>query len=277
VRCDIGFQEGALLALIGVGVGAYGTLVGLGGGFLVVPLLLLIYKLPPPAAAATSLVVVFLNASSGSVGYLRRRRVDLRTGVLLALGTIPGALIGPWVAVRTPDRAFRVIFGVFLLAMAVFLWVRPERESDHPSAHREGWWRVRRRFRDVEGTTFEYEFSAPLALAISFAVGIVASLLGIGGGIVHVPAMIHLMGLPVHIATATSHFTLGVTSLTGVAEYARRDLIEWPLALALGAGVILGAQLGAAVSHRLHGRRIVRLLTLAVVFLGVRLLWSAAG
>jgi uncharacterized membrane protein YfcA len=271
----IDFQEAALLALLGVAVGAYGTLVGLGGGFLVVPLLLLIYKLPPPAAAATSLVVVFLNAASGTAGYLRRRRVDLRTGAILALGTIPGAFIGPWIAERIAERAFRIVFGVFLLIMAAFLVLRPERESAPRSEHRAGWWRMRRRFRDVEGAEFDYEFSVPLALAISFAVGILASLLGIGGGIVHVPAMIHLMAVPVHIATATSHFTLAVTALTGVVEYARRGYIEWPVAGAIGVGAIVGAQLGAAVSHRIHGRRIVRLLTIAVVFLGVRLLWSA--
>jgi uncharacterized membrane protein YfcA len=240
-----------------------------------VPLLLLIYKLPPPAAAASSLVVVFLNAASGTVGYLRQRRVDLRTGALLALGTIPGAIAGPWIAERTPERAFRIIFGAFMLLMALFLWLRPEREDDARGTLRLGRWRVRRHFRDADGAEYDYEFDPLVALLISLGVGVLSSLLGIGGGIVHVPAMIHVMAMPVHIATATSHFTLAITALTGVLEYARKGYIDWPVAGALGAGAVLGAQLGAAVSARFHGRRIVRLLTAAIVLLGVRLLWSA--
>jgi uncharacterized membrane protein YfcA len=105
---------------------------------------------------------------------------------------------------------------------------------------------------------------------------VIGSLLGIGGGVIHVPAMIYLMGFPVHVAMATSTFVLAITSLTAVLEYTRRDFVQWPLAAALGIGVIIGAQLGAAVSHRIHARWLVRLLTLAMVGLGIRMLIDAA-
>lgn len=269
----VGIQEIALLALLGLVVGTYGTLVGLGGGFLIVPLLLLIYKLPPPVAAATSLVVVLINAVSGSAGYLRRGRVDVGTALVLALATVPGAFIGPWIAERISERIFKVVFGLFLLAMAGFLIIRPEGRPQVTGSHAVGFGRVSRVFRDADGSSFEYTYSLPLALGISFIVGILASLLGIGGGIVHVPAMIHLMGFPIHIATATSTLVLAITAGVGTMEYARRDYIDWGLAAAIGIGVVVGAQLGAAVAHRLHGRRIVRLMTVAVVVLGVRLLW----
>jgi uncharacterized membrane protein YfcA len=265
-----------LLALLGAAVGTYGTLVGVGGGFLIVPLLLLIYKLPPPAAAATSLVVVCLNALSGSVSYVRKGRVDIRTGIILALATIPGALIGPAIAERVPERAFKLFLGIFLLALSVFLFFKSEpkaRPSASPEARR---WYLRRTFVDAQAARFEYAFNLPLALGISFAVGVLSSMLGIGGGIVHVPAMIHLMSFPVHVATATSQFVLAITAGAGVAEYATRGRIVWPLALAIGSGVVIGAQVGAAISTRMRGRGIVRLLTLAVVVLGLRVLWSAA-
>jgi uncharacterized membrane protein YfcA len=261
--------------VIGVAVGTYGTLVGLGGGFLVVPLLLLAYKLSPPAAAATSLVVVFLNSASGSVGYLRRGRVELRAGVLLALGTIPGALIGPAIATRLPQHVFKLVFASFLISMALFLFLRPEATSADSETPGGEWLRVRRTFTDAAGTDHPISFSMPLAVAISFVVGVISSLLGIGGGIIHVPAMIHLMRFPVHVATATSTFVLAITSLTAVIEYTRRDFVQWPLAAALGIGVVIGAQLGAAVSHRIHARWLVRLLTLAMVGLGVRMLVDA--
>src|SRR5687767_104040 len=149
-----------LLALLGVVVGTYGTLVGVGGGFLVVPLLLIIYKLPPAAAAATSLVVVLLNAASGSVTYVRRGRVDIRTGLLLAAATMPGAyFIGPELAERIPERAFRIGFGIFLLVMATLLFFRPERRSpSNDTTRRQGFWRIRRTFRDGAGATIDYEF-----------------------------------------------------------------------------------------------------------------------
>jgi uncharacterized membrane protein YfcA len=263
-----------LLALVGLGVGTYGTLVGVGGGFIVVPLLLLAYKLSPAAAAATSLVVVFLNAASGSLTYLRAGRVDVRTGVILALATIPGAVVGPFIAERLPERGFKIFFGLFLIAMSTLLFLRPERKEHETALARDGFGYVHRSFSDRSGTTFDYSYSLPLALAISLGVGVLSSTLGIGGGIVHVPALIHLMSFPVHIATATSQFVLAITAAAGVSEYARRDLVEWPLALAVGAGVILGAQIGAQLSRRIHGRGIVRLLTIAVIALAGRLLWA---
>jgi uncharacterized membrane protein YfcA len=267
-----------LLALLGVVVGTYGTLVGVGGGFLVVPLLLIIYKLPPAAAAATSLVVVLLNAASGSVTYVRRGRVDVRTGLLLAAATVPGAFfIGPELAVRIPERAFRVGFGVFLLVMATLLFLRPERQQSvaaRPTTH-EGVWRIRRSFKDGSGTQIDYEFDVVLAVVLSFAVGILSSMLGIGGGIVHVPALIHLMGFPVHVATATSQFVLAFTAAAGVAKYASAGHVVWPLAAVVGAGVIVGAQVGARLSQQMKGARIIRLLVLAIVVLGLRLIWDA--
>ena len=266
-----------LLALLGVVVGTYGTLVGVGGGFLVVPLLLIIYKLPPAAAAATSLVVVLLNAASGSVTYVRRGRVDVRTGLLLAAATVPGAFfIGPELAERIPERAFKIGFGVFLLVMATLLFLRPERKPATVGvARRKGLWTIRRTFHDGSGTAIDYEFDVVLAVVLSFAVGILSSMLGIGGGIVHVPALIHFMGFPVHVATATSQFVLAFTAAAGVAKYASGGHVVWPLAAVVGAGVIVGAQVGARVSHRMRGAKIIRLLVLAIVLLALRLISSA--
>ncbi len=254
-------------------MGTYGTLVGVGGGFLIVPFLLLAYGLPAPIAAATSLFVVLLNASSGSFTYLRLRRVDIRTGLVLALGTVPGALMGPWLASRVPEQIFRAIFGVFLLVMAGFLALRPERIAPGATV-RAGFGRISSRFQPPGGELLEYSYSLPLALTISIAVGALSSMLGIGGGIVHVPAMIHVLGFPAHIATATSQFVLAITAAAGVTEYVRRALVDWQFALPLGAGVIVGAQIGARLSHRIKGRGIVRLLSLAIVLLGLRLLWD---
>ena len=220
---------------------------------------------------------MLLNAASGSVTYVRRGRVDVRTALLLAAATVPGAFfIGPELAERIPARAFKIAFGVFLLVMATLLFLRPERDATRGrSTPRSGRWRMRRTFRDGSGALIEYEFDVLLAVVLSFAVGILSSMLGIGGGIVHVPAMIHLMGFPVHVATATSQFVLAFTAAAGVAKYASGGHVVWPLAAAVGVGVIVGAQVGARVSQRMKGAGIIRLLVLAIAVLAIRLIWSA--
>lgn len=270
-------EQVLLLFLAGIGVGTYGTLVGIGGGFVVVPLLLLAFGLEPAPAAATSLVVVTLNAISGSATLLKQRRVDVRAGLLLASASVPGALIGPRITPHIPLPVFTAIFGVLLLALSTFLLVRPERVPrgpDRRSGRAGGWLVLSGSFTDRHGTTFEYSYSAPAVLAIAFGIGIIGSMFGIGGGLIAVPALIHVMAFPVHIATATSTFVLGLTSLAAVLQYTAGNHVVWPLAAALGAGVVIGAQFGARLSQRMKGRGVVRLLTAAMVYLAARLLWS---
>ena len=113
----------------------------------------------------------------------------------------------------------------------------------------------------------------PLGVAISFVIGFASSLLGIGGGFIHVPALIALLGFPVHIATATSHFVLAIMATAGtITHIAAGDLVDvWPRAAYIGAGAVGGAQLGARLSRRVRGPVIVRVLAVALVIVAVRL------
>src|SRR5205814_8241182 len=113
----------------------------------------------------------------------------------------------------------------------------------------------------------------PLGVAFSFVIGFASSLLGIGGGFIHVPALIALLGFPVHIATATSHFVLAIMATVGTATHvAAGDLVDvWPRAAYIGAGAVGGAQLGARLSRRVRGPMIVRLLVVALVLVALRL------
>lgn len=263
-----------LLSLIGVGVGAYGTLIGAGGGFLLVPILLLLYPgEAPDQLTAVSLATVFANAGSGSIAYLRARRVDLKTALPFAVATIPGSVLGAIAIQGVARNTFELLFGCVLGVLAIYLLWRPVRAPGSGGLLPVT---TRRVLVDAEGNRYEYGFNLTLGIAASAVIGFVSSFLGIGGGIIHVPVMTQLLGFPVHIATGTSHAVLAVMAGTGTAVHAVNGVFE-PVVrrtLVLGAGVVVGAQLGARLSARTGGPRIVRLLGIGLLLVAARLLIS---
>ena len=263
------FQAAVLIAL-GLLVGAYGTVIGAGGGFLIVPALILIWNFAPNQAAGTSLVVVFLNATAGSLAYARQNRIDFRSGLLFAGATLPGAVAGAFLARYFSGQAFALAFGTLLLVVALLLMWKPVRadkppvSKDMPGTHRK--------LTDSSGKTFEWSFSLPTGMAISCVIGFLSSALGIGGGIFHVPAMIHVLFFPAAVATATSQFILAFSALVGGATHlALGNVLFGPAAL-MGIGVIAGARVGGALAKRIKGPVVVRLLSLALILVAVRLL-----
>ena len=259
-------------AALGIVVGGYGTLIGAGGGFVLVPILLIVY--PQQSATeltAVSLAVVFANAASGSAGYFRLRRVDYRSGVVLSLATLPGAVLGALVVGGIPRAAFDIVMGVALILVAAFLFLKP---AGNLALLTDRWFTVSRELVDSEEKSYRYRFNLALATALSVIVGFLSSLLGIGGGIIHVPMLSTFFSFPPHVATATSHFVLMVMAAGAtVTHILHRDFGGFvPITLALSAGVILGAQIGARASSRVGGGMIIRLLALALAVVGIRLL-----
>jgi len=270
--------EFGLLALLGVGLGAFGTLVGAGGGFLLVPILLFVYPdTPPETITAMSLFVVFANAASGTVAYWRQRRIDLLTGAIFALATLPGAVAGAILVGYIPRPIFNVIFAAALLGIGGWLMV-----SRSASTIREplvGPGILRRRITDHTGYTYVYGYNVWQGVGISTVVGFISSLLGIGGGIVHVPVMVVLLRFPVYVATATSHFVLALMAAEATAVHVLDGTLGWGPVLArsaaIAAGAIIGAQAGAYFSHRVRGEAILRALGGALILVALRLAWSA--
>ena len=210
------------------------------------PLLLLLHpKASPEQLTAISLAVVFFNALAGSESYAMMRRIDYKSGLMFAAATIPGAIMGALHTSIVPRRLFDGIFGVILLAAALFLFLRPMVKT-HQAKHHPHHPNISRHMVSAAGDTFDYNFNPLVGIGISFVVGYASSFLGIGGGIIHVPALIYFLDFPVHIATATSHFILAVMALTGTLvhiwtgnfhEGARQTL-------SLSIGVLLGAPIG---------------------------------
>jgi uncharacterized protein len=262
------------LGLVGLGVlvGAYGTLIGAGGGFVLVPVLLWLYPHDSPAQlTAISLAVVLANASSGSLSYFKLRRADYGSGWWLAAATIPGAVVGSIVISEVPRGTFEVIMGAALLVVGTYLTIRPQTRAplllNAPFV-------VQRTITDSAGRSYRYSFNLGLAMLMSVGVGFVSSILGIGGGIIHVPVLVTFFSFPEHVATATSHFVLMFMSGVATGTHAFEGDYASTLAptIALAIGVVVGAPVGAALSQRIHGRWIVRLLAVALGIVGVRLL-----
>lgn len=266
-----------LLIPVGFAVGAYGTLIGAGGGFVLVPVLLFLYPNESPATiTAISLAVVFFNAVSGSVAYAREKRIDFRSGLVFAAATVPGAIAGALVVDLIPRGVFDVMFGLALLVLGTLVIVRSAPSEAVGLTGAPGL--TYRMIVDARGHRHEYEFSALKGILISVGVGFLSSLLGIGGGIIHVPALVQILNFPVHIATATSHFILAIMAFAGSAVHVLQGQLYpgtgFTRSLLLSVGVIPGAQAGAYLSRRLHGPLIIRLLGVALLLVGIRLLLS---
>jgi uncharacterized protein len=259
-------------------VGVFGTLVGAGGGFVLVPVLLLIYPdKKPETITAMSLLVVCANASSGSIAYARQKRIDYRSGGWFAVATLPGAIAGAIVVAYIPRREFDAMFAALLVVLGVYLMLRSSVQALAEPITGRGV--VRREITDSHGQTFVYSFQMWKGILISGGVGFISSLLGIGGGIIHVPVMATVLHFPVHIAAATSHFVLAFMAGEGTAVHILTGTLTWDRslqqALLIGLGAIPGAQLGALLSHRLHGGVIIRALAAALVLVGLRLALQA--
>jgi uncharacterized protein len=263
-----------LLCLLGFGVGAFGTIVGAGGGFILTPVLLLIYPDASPALiTAISLIAVFFNAASGSAAYARLRRIDYRSGLVFAACTLPGAVVGVLLADKISRPTFDVIMGIALIVLAIWLLKGHAEPDDHESGSGSP-----RTIVDRAGRTYRYRANVRLGALSSVGVGFVSSFLGIGGGVVHVPLLVAVLGFPTHIATATSHFVLAIMSLVATLTHVAVGTFHGGTGLrraaSLSVGVIAGAQVGAILSQRLSGQTIQRLLAGGLLLLGARLVLS---
>lgn len=262
----------SLLVLLGLGVGAVGTLVGAGGGFLLSPVLLLVYPHDSPRTlTAVSLAAVWANSTSGSIAYARQRRIDVRSGLVFGAATLPGAVGGALVVQFVPRRVFDAVMAAALAAVAVLILVRGGRGGARQSG-------TPRTVVDRAGREWTYRVPLLRGAVYSVGVGFASSFLGIGGGVFHVPILVAALGFPTHVATATSHFVLSLMSGAGVVTHWLQGSYRVGLglrrAVALAVGVAVGAQVGARVSTRISSLVIERLLAAGLALVALRLAFA---
>jgi hypothetical protein len=255
-----------VLCLMGALAGTLGALLGLGGGVFLVPFLVLVIKVPIHAAVGISLITVIATSSVVTAGRAGRQLINLRLGMVLEVATAAGGLAGGVVVWAISPALLQRLFGVVAAWAAIMMFRRLDRRNvilDPDAYHgRLGG----RYFEDESRGTVVYRVRRlPLALFVSFAAGSVSSLLGLGGGIIKVPALNTWCGVPMRAAAATSAFMIGVTATAGaVIYYGRGEVVPW-MAAATVLGVLAGSKAGFAISLRARAKWLK--LTLALVLL----------
>ena len=277
-------EVGLVLLVGGVAAGAFGSMLGLGGGLLIVPLLTLGFGLPLREAVGVSLVCVIVTSSASAGVYLQRRQANLRLGMVLELFTGVGAVIGGAIAFLISEQLLAGAFALLMAYVAVSM-LRSARGrtpaapdgagSAEPLAGGEDVPVQLDEEPDDEAATVDPDAGAlglqpegfrrmPLAATASVGAGIASALLGIGGGIIKVPLMHLALGVPLRIATATSNLMVGITASTSAIVYLLRGGIDAYAAGPTAIGVFLGASLGSRFGNRVNVG-VLRLLFVAVL------------
>lgn len=241
-----------ILAAVGLAAGTLGSMLGVGGGIIMVPALTFL-NLSPTQAASTSLIAVMSTSVSSTIEYSRQKRIDYALGLAMAACAIPGGVLGAVLSEYLLEDTFKLYFGILLILTALYILYKKSVLKDH---------RVNRR-------------SLPLQVAVftaSFGAGIISSLFGVGGGIVFVPTMLLVLGLTMHRAAPTSQLTLMMTAIAGVFTHSALGHPDYLQAVVLSAGAFVGAQIGARLSRMTKEMLLQRLLavilmTVAIIFI----------
>jgi uncharacterized membrane protein YfcA len=260
--------EAILLIVFGCVVGLIGTLIGAGGGFIHVPMLMIFFDFSPQLAIGTSITAVFMNALSGTFSYITHKRIDYEIGLKFATAAVPGVFIGAVVAQHFTFTSFSIFFSITLILLSIHLFAEKDISIVRTKALEQP---KERLLVDAEGETHAYAPDMAIGLAGSFFTGIFSGLFGIGGGIIHVPLMYSVLGMPVHIATATSHFILAITSFFAVIIFTGMHEIDLDFAIFIGVGAILGAYFGAQLSKSTKPRFIKRAIAICLLMLALKL------
>jgi uncharacterized membrane protein YfcA len=261
-----------LLVASGLLAGAFGALLGLGGGILIVPILTLGFDVPLAAAVGTSLICVIATSTGAAAINVRAGRADVRLGVTLAAGTVIGALTGGVLAGFVPERVVAGLFAA-LLAYTALTMARGlgRRAADEPAVP------VDATAPDGPHAPPYRSRNVPAALGGSFLAGNVSGLLGVGGGVVTVPLVHLVMGAPMRVSVATSNYMIGITAAAGAYAYLFRGDIDARLAAPVVLGVAIGAAIGAAVSGRIRTTWLIGLFVVVVAYVAVRMALLAIG
>jgi uncharacterized protein len=260
-----------VIVIVAVIVGMLGSMLGVGGGLLIVPLLTLVLDVPVKTAIGTSLVCVVVTSSASQIVYAGRHITHPRLGMALEVTTTIGALAGALTALVVDRRAIFLCFTAVLVYLA---WSMGREPADRSAEDGAGI--LPARFIDpADGSEHAYKVhNMPAGVAISTLAGVASGLLGVGGGVIKVPMMSLLMNVPLKAAIATSNLMIGVTAATGALLFYSRGYVEPRFAVPTAIGVVVGAQLGSRLAGKAPVAVLRRLFQVLALILAVQMAWK---
>jgi hypothetical protein len=265
----------AIIAAGAVAAGIIGSLTGLGGGVIIVPLLVLVFHVDIRYAIGASLVTVIATSSGAAAAFLREGFSNVRVAMFLEIATTLGALSGAVIATRVPTNGLAIVFGGVLLYSA-WLSARPA----HVDAVAGGEDRIARSLRldssypGPHGPRPYHVQRVPLGFSVMYVAGVLSGLLGIGSGAVKVLAMDRAMRLPFKVSTTTSNFMIGVTAAASAGVYLHRGYIDPGLAMPIVLGVLAGAAAGARILPVASTRLLRTVFVWVIVALALEMLYN---
>jgi uncharacterized protein len=271
-------ESAAFLFAVGATAGIAGAVLGTGGGVFLIPILVLAFGLPMHLAVGTSILCVIATSSAVASVNVERGTANMRLGMTLEIGTSLGAISGGLLAAWLSEPILETVFAVVLLPTAALMWRgKGERSHDAPAAsltEADSTGILGAKYRDPQlGRDVIYRIQRLWAgLSISFIAGIMSGLLGIGGGVFKVPALVLFCGVPIRAAAATSNFMIGVTAAASAFLYFGRGEVQPLITATVVLGVLVGSAVGTSVSRFVGGRLLERIFAVLLVAVALQML-----
>jgi uncharacterized membrane protein YfcA len=267
----------SLLFITSVGAGLLGSLTGLGGGVVIVPVLALLFKVDIRYAIGASLVSVIATSSGAAIAYVREGLSNIRVGMFLEVATTLGALLGAYLTAKISTHWIAIVFGMVLLYSAAASF--HQKSGDVSDAARQtntlaNKLDLKGSYPAADGPESYTAQRVPLGFGIMFGAGTLSGLLGIGSGAVKVLAMDQAMKLPFKVSTTTSNFMIGVTAAASAGIYLSRGYIQPNIAMPVMLGVLLGSLIGTRILVRTRVTTLKNIFALVIVLLGCEMLYS---
>ncbi|MGA4835333.1 sulfite exporter TauE/SafE family protein [Bacillus velezensis] len=265
-----------ILIILGFIAGTVGSLIGLGGGIIIVPAMLYLstmtpffHDVTPQTAIGTSLLVIIFTGLSSTLAYMKYKTVDYKSGLIFFIGSGPGSIIGAYLSKLFNAHTFSVWFGLFMILISITLMLKAKAKPVN-KAHKG----MIRTYEDETGELYTYSYRIFTGIAITFFVGLLGGLFGIGGGSLMVPAMMLLFLFPPKVAVATSMLIIFLSSVTGSVSHIAEGHVNWLYALCLVPGAWFGGKMGAWVNKRVQTKTIVLFMRVVLILIGCELIYQ---
>jgi hypothetical protein len=265
---------------ISIIAGALGSLLGLGGGIIVIPALTLLFHVDIHYAIGASIVAVIATSSGAAASFVRGGLANLRVAMVLELATTTGALTGAYLAGLLNPRWLYVIFGIVMGYSAIVMYRKRNNGDNDRVATKHAPWadylRLHSSYYDKAlGKEVVYRVvSTRIGLSLMYLAGAISGLLGIGSGSLKVPAMDLAMQMPIKVSTATSNFMIGVTAAASAGVYFMRGDIDPFIAGPVAVGVLFGAMAGAALLPKLQSSTVRVVFVLVILWISAQMLYK---